>query len=171
MYFLRSDRVRILLTNDLSLEVDSSAVADMRHGKSFIRNLVLYYCIFSTLGHCMEAGFCYLVSLGLFQGDIDFNNTMLFRDWLYPFPMHGVAVVLVALTLWPLKEALARRFNRWVTLVISFFVNMLFCTGIEFAGACCSTTTCSCGTTPTSRSTSWARSACRTPSASDWPRR
>ena len=134
LYFLRSDRVRILLTNDLSLEVDSSAVADMRHGKPFIRNLVLYYCIFSTLGHWMEAGFCYLVSLGLFQGDIDFGNTMLFRDWLYPFPMHGIAVVLVALILWPLKEALRRRFDRWTTLGISFLVNMLFCTAIEFTG-------------------------------------
>ena len=134
LYFLRSDRVRLLLTNELSYDADSNTIADMRHGKPFIRNLVLYYCIFSTLGHWMEAGFCYLVSLGLFQGDIDFNNTMLFRDWLYPFPMHGVAVVLVALILWPLKEALARRFNRWVTLVISFFVNMLFCTAIEFTG-------------------------------------
>lgn len=134
LYFVRSDRVRLLLTNELSYNVSSTAVADMRHGWPFIRNLALYYCIFSTLGHWMEAGFCYLVSLGLFQGDIDFNNTMLFRDWLYPFPMHGVAVVLIALILWPLKEALARRFNRWVTLVISFFVNMLFCTGIEFSG-------------------------------------
>jgi len=134
LYFLRSDRMRYLLTNDLSHTVDSNSIADMRHGKPFLRNLVLYYCIFSTLGHWMEAGFCYLVSLGLFQGDIDFGNTMLFRDWLYPFPMHGVAVVLVALILWPLKEALRRRFNRWVTLVISFLVNMLFCTAIEFTG-------------------------------------
>lgn len=134
LYFLRSDRVRYLLTNDLSRNVDESAIADMRHGKTFIRNLFLYYCIFSTLGHWMEAGFCYLVSLGLFQGDIDFGNTMLFRDWLYPFPMHGIAVVLVALILWPLKEALRRRFNRWTTLAISFLVNMLFCTAIEFTG-------------------------------------
>ena len=134
LYFLRSDRVRYLLTNELSHDVDSNAITDMRHGMPFIRNLVLYYCIFSTLGHWMEAGFCYLVSLGLFQGDIDFGNTMLFRDWLYPFPMHGIAVVLVALILWPLKEALSRRFNRWATLGISFLVNMLFCTAIEFTG-------------------------------------
>ena len=48
--------------------------------------------------------------------------------------MHGIAVVLVALILWPLKEALSRRFNRWTTLAISFLVNMLFCTAIEFTG-------------------------------------
>ena len=133
-YFLRSDRVRILMTNELSNEVSSDALAETRHGKTFVRNLLLYYCIFSTLGHWMEAGFCYLVSLGLFQGDIDFGNTMLFRDWLYPFPMHGIAVVLVALILWPLKNTLSRHLNRWATLLTSFLVNMLFCTCIEFAG-------------------------------------
>ena len=36
---------------------------------------------------------------------------MLFRDWLYPFPMHGIAVVLIALILWPLKEWLRKRLN------------------------------------------------------------
>ena len=137
IYFLRSDRVRLIMTNELSLDVDTDESDDLvidRRSFAFWRNMLLYYCVFSTLGHWMEAGFCYLVSLGLFQGDIDFNNTMLFRDWLYPFPMHGFAVVMIALILYPLKEWLRKRFNGIVTLFLSFLVNMLFCTGIEFGG-------------------------------------
>lgn len=134
VYFLRSDRVRLIMTRDMSLTVDDDAVQANRHGLKLARNMLLYYCIFSTLGHWMESGFCYLISLGLFQGDVDMSNTMLFRDWLYPFPMHGIAVVLIALILWPLKEWLSRRLPPIPTLLASFLVNMLFCSIIEFVG-------------------------------------
>ena len=135
LYFIFSKRVRLIMTKELSLDVQEGdeLVLD-RRSLVFWRNIALYYCIFSTLGHWMEAAFCQLVAMGLFKGDIDFNNTMLFRDWLYPFPMHGFAVVLIALILWPFKEWLRKRFNEIVTLAISFFVNMAFCTGIEFGG-------------------------------------
>lgn len=134
VYFLRSKRVQLVMTEELSMEVDDDAIERNRHGWPFIRNMALYYCVFSTLGHWMEAAFCQLVAMGLFAGDIDFGNTMLFRDWLYPFPMHGFAVVLIALILWPFKQWLSKRFNRWTTLAISFLANMLFCTAIEFGG-------------------------------------
>lgn len=134
IYFWHSDRVRLIMTEEISTEANNESLEFDRRSPIFWRNMLLYYCIFSTLGHWMEAGFCYLVSLGLFEGDIDFNNTMLFRDWLYPFPMHGIAVVLIALILWPLKEWFRKRLNPILTLIVSFFFNMLFCTGIEFVG-------------------------------------
>lgn len=78
---------------------------------------------------------CQFIRLGLVQGEYDPTNTMLWRDWLYPYPMEGAAVVLIALILYPLYISLKKRCpKRWMAYAISFVANALTCSLIELAG-------------------------------------
>ncbi len=100
----------------------------------WFRNLALYYFIFSILGHWAEIGFCWLIVLGVVMGDYDFSHAQLWDWWLCPYPAEGIAVVLIALVLFPFKEWVLKKTGGhvWLTLIISFLVNMLVCATIDF---------------------------------------
>ena len=100
----------------------------------WVRNLVLYYCVFSIMGHWAEIGYCWLIVLGVVMGDYDFTHAQLWDWWLCPYPAEGIAVVLIALLLFPFKEWVLKKTGGrvWLTLVISFLVNMLVCASIDF---------------------------------------
>lgn len=137
IYFWRSKRVKQVLVNDFS-SLDfkpSGRVRVQRKGWPFIRNLTMYFIIFSVLGHWMEAAMCQLIRLGLVQGEYDPTNTMLWRDWLYPYPMEGAAVVIIALVLYPLWQRLLEKYSKQpiIAYLISFAANALTCTIIEFS--------------------------------------
>ncbi len=136
LYFSLSRRVKAVLVNDISRHkgfYDDENFVINRKGWPFIRNLIMYFIIFSVLGHWMEAGMCQFIRLGLVEGEYDPTNTMLWRDWLYPFPMEGAAVVFIALFLYPFKQWLVRKIpNRILPYVISFVANALTCSIIEF---------------------------------------
>ncbi len=137
-YFAFSPRVKVVLANDLSFDKgtseDETFVID-RKSWPFYRNLIIYFVVFSVLGHWMEAGMCQFIRLGWVQGEYDPSNTMLWRDWLYPYPMEGAAVVLIALILYPLFMWMKKRFsNRFAPYAVSFVCNALTCTVIEFIG-------------------------------------
>ena len=135
LYFLRSKKVREVLCEDLRLEaMDLPEEGDMapRWSWPFIRNLIMYFCVFSFMGHWMEMSFCLAIKAGLMDGEYDPSNTMLWRDWFYPFPMHGMAVVLIGVLLYPLWRALVKRTNPIVGSLLSFVVNGLTCGMIEF---------------------------------------
>ena len=139
LYFSLSKRVKMTLVNDFSkhdgdYEHDDFTVE--RKGWPFIRNLIMYFIVFSIVGHWMELFMCQFIALGLVQGDLDYSNTMLWRDWLYPFPMEGTAVVIIALVLYPFFIWLKKKFSgnkRWVAYVISFLAGALLCSAIEFS--------------------------------------
>ena len=137
-YFALSKRVKATLVNDVSKtkgEYDSEEFKINRRGWPFWRNLIIYFLVFSNVGHWMEMAMCQLIIMGVVQGDYDPTNTMLWRDWLFPFAMEGFAVVFIALFLYPLLEWLKKKINnRILPYVISFFTNALFCTLVEFAG-------------------------------------
>ncbi len=101
----------------------------------WLRNLVIYYFTFSIVGHWAEIGFCWLIVLGVVMGDYDFTHAQLWDWWLCPYPAEGIAVVLIALLLFPFKEWVLKKTggNVWLTLVISFLVNMLVCASIDFS--------------------------------------
>ena len=83
----------------------------------------------------MELGFCMLIRAGLVAGEYDPTNTMLWRDLLFPFPMEGVAVVICALWLYPLKQRLMKRFGKpAIPLLLSFLANGAVCTIMELIG-------------------------------------
>ena len=135
VYFLFSKRVDAVLVNDFSTyrPKQQAQLEIKRRGWPFIRNLIIYFVVFSVLGHWMEAGMCQFIRLGWVQGEYDPSNTMLWRDWLYPYPMEGAAVVIIALVLYPLWQYLLRRFkNPIYAYIISFFANALTCSAIEF---------------------------------------
>ena len=136
-YFALSRRVKATLVNDFSKgdgDYDKDDFVVNRRGWPFVRNLIIYFIVFSIVGHWMEMGMCQFIILGLVQGEYDPTNTMLWRDWLYPFPMEGAAVVVIALVLYPFFLWLKKKFTgnkRWVAYVISFFAGALLCTIIE----------------------------------------
>ena len=100
----------------------------------WIRNLALYYFAFSIIGHWAEIGFCWLIVFGVVMGDYDFTHAQLWDWWLCPYPAEGIAVVLIALLLFPFKEWVLKKTGGriWLTLIISFLVNMLVCASIDF---------------------------------------
>ena len=141
-YALFSRKLRGFYTEDFTLELDRELSEDSsdpwhykisRRGWPFVRNLAIYYCVFSLMGHWMECAFCTLIRLGLVHGDFDPSNTMLWRDWFYPFPMEGLAVVGIALVLHPLWQWLRQHIRNNVPVyLLSFLANMAFCTAIEY---------------------------------------
>jgi len=138
-YFIFSKRVKATLVNDFSKHDGDYEKDDFvidRHGWPFYRNLIMYFILFSVIGHWMEMGMCQFIIMGLVQGEYDASNTLLWRDWLYPFPMEGAAVVIIALVLYPFFLWLKKKFagkKRWLAYVISFFAGALLCTLIEFS--------------------------------------
>ena len=137
-YFIFSKRVKATLVNDISRgkgDYDKDEFVVNRRGWPFVRNLIIYFIVFSILGHWMEMGMCQFIIMGVVQGEYDPSNTMLWRDWLYPFPMEGAAVVVIALVLYPFFLWLKKKFTgkKWIlAYIISFFAGALLCTIIEF---------------------------------------
>lgn len=139
LYFIFSARVKVALVNHIGRdkgEYEQGEFIVDRRGLPFIRNLAVYYIVFSVLGHWMEMAMCQLIILKLVQGDYDPTNTMLWRDWLYPFPMEGTAVVIIALVLYPFFLWLKKKFvgkKQFIAYFISFLSGALLCTVIEFS--------------------------------------
>ena len=131
--------MKATLVNDFSKhdgEYEKDDFVINRRGWPFYRNLIMYFILFSVIGHWMEMGMCQFIIMGLVQGEYDASNTLLWRDWLYPFPMEGAAVVIIALVLYPFFLWLKKKFTgkkRWLAYVISFFAGALLCTLIEFS--------------------------------------
>ncbi len=97
------------------------------------RNLAIYFCVFSVVGHWMEAGYCTLIRFGLLPGVYD-PNSQIWSDWLYPFMVYGIGFVVCALVFFPLKNWLQKKIRvRGIPFVISFIVNAVVCAGIELA--------------------------------------
>ena len=138
LYFIFSKRVKATLVNDISKRGDyeKEDFVINRRGWPFVRNLIIYFIVFSIVGHWMEMGMCQFIIMGVVQGEYDPSNTMLWRDWLYPFPMEGAAVVVIALVLYPFFLWLKKKFtgNKWIlAYIISFLAGALLCTIIEFS--------------------------------------
>ena len=59
---------------------------------AFWRSLIMYFCLFSIVGHWMEAAFCLLIKYGIVPGIYD-PNSQIWSDWLYPFPVYGFKIL------------------------------------------------------------------------------
>ena len=99
-----------------------------------VRNVSSLYATYTIVGHWLEMLFCQLIKLGVVGGDYDRSNTMLWDWWLHPFPAEGIAGVLIAGALSPLREVLLRRFGGRVApaLALSFLANQVVCTSIDY---------------------------------------
>lgn len=85
----------------------------------FWRNLTVWFCLFSVAGHWLEIGYC-LVMDRLF-GIVD-PESLVWDDPLYPFIVYGVGVVVCAVFLVPLRDALARKLSGCMVPVFAFWL-------------------------------------------------
>lgn len=135
-YFLTSRRAKAVLTQPFDAEVKQRELAkdlDCYQPRTwaFWRNIIIYFCVFSVVGHWMEAAYCTLIRFGMIPGTYD-PNSQIWSDWLYPFIVYGFGAVACVLLLYPVKNFLEKRIrSRVVPLLISFVVNALVCTTIE----------------------------------------
>ncbi len=110
-----------------------------------LRGLGLYYMVFSLLGHWGEMLFCTGIKYGLIRGGYDRENHMLWDQWLFPFPAEGLVAVLMALFLYPAKNAIhsgvqaqalagivPKEAAFWIALAVTFLLNQAVCTAIDY---------------------------------------
>ena len=97
---------------------------------AFWRNLAVYFCVFSVLGHWMEIVYCSFMNVfGIVDAD-----SLVWDDPMYPFLVYGVGVVVCALVLKPLKTALVARRATLVSAGIQFFAaTVVVCMLMELA--------------------------------------
>ena len=130
--------IHVTRSAKVSDALDASGEGEVKAERRFswpgVRNLVIFYCVFTILGHWAEIAFCWGIVFGVFMGDYDFSHAQLWSQWLYPYPAHGIALVLIVLLLYPLSRWLLRAFRGHVlpALVVSFLANALVCTTIDF---------------------------------------
>lgn len=135
-YFLFAKKPREILVNTFTIERQKELVTqawDLWKPTTwnFWRSMIIYFCLFSIIGHWMEAGFCTLIKWGIVDGTYD-PNSGIWRDYLSPFPVYGVGMVACALALFPIKTKLQEKLHsKWSPLVISFLINTAVCAIIE----------------------------------------
>jgi uncharacterized membrane protein len=136
IYFLTSRRAKTVLVNSFSAEADTTNVAEERDfyqltSWAFWCNILIYFCVFSVVGHWAEAGYCTLIRFGLIPGTYN-PDALIWTDWLYPFLVYGFGAVVCVLLLYPLMNYLREHIRiPFVPLLISFIVNSIICTLIE----------------------------------------
>ena len=138
LYFTFSRRAKAVLTRPFGMETREADLA--RHDSffqpktwPFWRNLIMYFCVFSVVGHWMEAGYCLFIKWGIIPGIYD-PNSQIWSDWLYPFCVYGVGAVCCVLLFYPVRMFLQKRIQvPVVPLLLSYAWNALVCTGIELA--------------------------------------
>ncbi|MEG1831580.1 MAG: putative ABC transporter permease [Raoultibacter sp.] len=138
LYFITSRRAKAVLTHPFSIEKKQEALAqEVNYYQpktwGFWRNIIIYFCVFSVVGHWMEAAYCTLIRFGILPGIYD-PNSQIWSDWLYPFLVYGFGAVACVLLLFPVKNFLQKKIRGLaIPLLVSFLVNALVCTLIELA--------------------------------------
>lgn len=136
LYFATSRRVKATLVEPfnkrtLNDDLDEEESFFRPRTWEFWRNLIVYFIIFSIVGHWMEAGVCLLIKYGIVPGKYD-PTSQIWSDWLYPFPVYGIGFCACALLLYPLKNFLLRKTGKTLpALALSYVANALVCTLIE----------------------------------------
>ena len=84
----------------------------------FWRNLAVYFCVFSLVGHWLEIIYCTFMDL---FGIVD-EDSLVWDDPFYPFLVYGVGCVVCAVALLPLKDRLLRRCSTRTRAIAAFFL-------------------------------------------------
>lgn len=138
VYFLTSRRAKAVLVKPFSTETRKAELArdaNLFKPKTwpFWRNLLIYFCVFSVVGHWLEAVYCTFIRFGIIPGTYD-PNSQIWSDWLYPFVVYGVGAVACVILLYPVKCLILAKVKKpFLSLAASFAINALVCTLIELA--------------------------------------
>ena len=137
VYFATSRRAKAVLVQPMDMntrEAEFKAHRSLFQPKTweFWRNLIMYFCVFSVVGHWMEAFYCTFIRLGIIPGTYD-PNSQIWSDWLYPFCVYGVGAVCCVLLFYPVRLFLQAKIKKPVVpVVLSFVWNGFICTCIEY---------------------------------------
>ena len=101
---------------------------DQRYGFNpkrfaFWRNLIVYFCAFSWIGHWMEIPYCLFNDF--FFGIVD-DNSVVFTHPLEPFMVYGIGVIVCIMVMVPLKNALVKHNKRFWLAAVEFYVIAVF---------------------------------------------
>ncbi len=89
----------------------------------FWRGMAIAFCAFSIIGHWMEIPYCLFMDWAF--GIVD-DNSLVFADPMYPFLVYGIAAVLAALVLVPLRDYMRIHRPSFARAVIEFFLLAVF---------------------------------------------
>lgn len=140
-YLASSESARQILSEEIDTEPegpgnswDAKPWRERLRSWPYWRDLIIYFIVFSFLGHWAEILFCRLIVAGVFMGGYDPTNAMLWDQWLFPFSAEGTALAMVVVVLHPVKIRLLDKFNGRVlpALACSFLLNAAVCTSIDF---------------------------------------
>ncbi|MBP3885645.1 MAG: putative ABC transporter permease [Olsenella sp.] len=140
-YLLLSPRARRVLSRPPEMEPGATEghswdvpMSERVRTWEFWRDLLIYFVVFSIVGHWAEMLFCNLILAGVFMGDYDPTNTMLWTQWLYPFSAEGAAAVAIVVFLHPLARRIKELFGGRTlpAVALSFVANAAVCTSIDF---------------------------------------
>ena len=85
--------------------------------------MILYFCIFSVVGHLVEYPYCWAGMT--FFGSVDPDSEVLANP-LKPFFVYGVGIVLCCIILEPLRNALLRASRKpWAALLAFYLISVL----------------------------------------------
>ncbi len=95
---------------------------------AFWRNLAVYFCVFSVVGHWIEIVYCLFMRLfGIYD-----PASLVWGDPFYPFMVYGIGSVVCTLLLDPLKEAVIRRRKTiWGAALQFFLITTIACMLME----------------------------------------
>lgn len=139
LYFATSRRAKAVLVQPFKADFRNKELAadrKMWNPKSldFWMRLLIYFFVFSIMGHWMEQFLQILIINGWFPGTIAGPDSLTWRDNWNPFPIYGIAVVICGLALYPLFLRLREKCPKvWQAYILSFLANTLFCTVAELA--------------------------------------
>ncbi|BDE97793.1 putative ABC transporter permease [Raoultibacter timonensis] len=97
---------------------------------AFWRNLAVYFCAFSVIGHWLEIAYCTFMNLfGIVDAD-----SLVWDDPMYPFLVYGIGTAVCTIALVPLKLKLIERRKTMAAASAQFFiVTVIVCMLMELA--------------------------------------
>lgn len=142
IYFWCSKRCKYCLTQPFIVEPESKEFkmqANYYQPKTwgFWRDLIIIFCVFSVVGHWMEAAYCFPVKMGWLPGIYD-PNSQIWSDWLFPFPIYGFGGVACCLLFYPIKNALQKAIKiPFVDVILVFIISAIVCSLMELIMGLC----------------------------------
>lgn len=97
---------------------------------AFWRNLAVYFCVFSVVGHWIEIVYCTFMNL---FGIVDADSLVWDDPW-YPFLVYGIGATVCVIVLVPLKMKLVERRKTLFGAGVQFFIiTVVVCMLMELA--------------------------------------